>query len=377
MNRRHARGAATTEFALATLMIVPALLYGVYAGELFVVGAKAQEAEISAAYDLTAYRYHDYETATAAASPGIVASRYDTIARAVSANIDADLKDLNSYASAGRTGVSLVAGTARFQGSAVTCTKRGLKTATSPGSYLAANDLMPFASLDYADDPHFASAKVGADNLRATLTRDWLLSCTSRIEHKALWIPRQWNQEMTSHDDLLNPVTAPIVFGGMGSSLNGLKSGTQPSLGLAMLVDDWAVEQPNRLGAVEIALKDTDSANPSMFRAADRVNRMFWPGLAEEQINEDLLFLLGHRWVFGENTSTGKADDLRLALDDDYNRRTDFQLESPGARNDGNQPWYLLPRQDGENGLTPLEGVASQRARGHYLGHPNASFNQP
>lgn len=373
MNRRSSRGQSTTELALAMLMIVPCALYAVYAGELFMVGAKAQEAEIAAAYDVSAYRFHDYQ-ASAASVASRVASRYDSVAAAVAANLDTELSDLDSYASSGRRGASLVSGKAWFQGTAVTCTKRPL----GAGGYLRIDQVMPFDALDFAPDPRFPVTRASGDALRDTLTRDWLLTCASRLEHVSLWTPRRWNQEMTgtSQPDL-NPVVGPTVFGGLGSALNGLKAGTQPSFGMPMLVDDWAVESANVAPGEEIALRAADSANPKFYRVTERVQRAYWPGIANEQLDEDFTFLLGHRWLFGSETDTGQVDALRLALDTSYGRRSRFQLENPNDPNDGNLPWWLLPHQDGEKTIPSLDVVARRRAAGNYLGHPNASFNQP
>jgi hypothetical protein len=386
MSRRHARGAATTEFALAMLLIIPCVLYGVYAGELFVVGAKAQEAEISAAYDMTGYRYHDYQSPAAALS-STVPSRYDSVATGVSADVDADLKDLNSFSATGRTGVTLVAGKAQFTGSAVTCTKRPLATAGGGGGYLKASEVMPFDTLDFPVDPNFSAAGPAANDVRATLTRDWIITCSSRLKHTSQWIPHYWNQEMTSHNDALTPVSAGGVnFGGLGDSLNGLSTNGSPSFGMAMLTDDWAVEQPNVVAADEIALKDTGGSNGPMYRVVDRLHNMFWPGLGNQQLDEDLTFLIGHAFPFGESTSTGQVDALRLALDTRFNRLTNLQLETGipcrypnlnGSGECGNKPWYLLPHQDAEKSYAALDAVAAVRSSGHYLGHPNASFNQP
>ena len=374
IGRNARRGQSTTELALAMLLIVPCILYAVYVGELFMVGAKAQEAEISAAWDVSAYRFHDY-----AAGPGTVAdrvaSRYDQVAASVAARLDADLNDLNSYANSGRRGVSLVSGKAWFQGTPVTCTRRPL---LRNGGYLRISEVMPFDALDYAPDPLFPSSGPAGDAQRDTLTRDWLLTCASRLEHVSLWTPRRWNQEMTgTAQPELNPVTGPTVFGGLGSSLNGLNAGAAPSLGMPMLVDDWAVEAPNQAPVEEIALRAADSANPRFYRVAQRVHEAYWPHIANEQLNEDFTFLLGHRWLYGSETDTGQVDVLRLALDTDFARRSRFQLENPADPSDGNLPWYLLPHEDDEKSLPALDAVAARRVSGNYLGHPNASFNQP
>ena len=45
---RRARGAATVELALSLVLLVPVLLYAIYAGEERLAGTRAQEAEITA-----------------------------------------------------------------------------------------------------------------------------------------------------------------------------------------------------------------------------------------------------------------------------------------------------------------------------------------
>ena len=54
------RGASTVEFALSMLIFIPLALYAAYAGEVFQAGFRAQEAESSAGWDLTAYKMNNY-----------------------------------------------------------------------------------------------------------------------------------------------------------------------------------------------------------------------------------------------------------------------------------------------------------------------------
>ncbi|MBL8951787.1 MAG: hypothetical protein JNK82_13475 [Myxococcaceae bacterium] len=370
MSRR--RGASTVELALGLLLIVPCVLYGVHAGELFIVGAKAQEAEIQAAWDVTAYRYHDYETANGAAVPSNVQARYDAVATAVSTNIDAELADLNSYATSGRRGVTLVAGRAEFQGRAVTCERRDLR----PGGYLERDHVLPFSSFDFGTNPWWPTrAPEQEQAFRGTLTREHLITCRSRLRHTTLWVPTTWMQDFSN--ERLNPLVAPMVFGGLGSSLNGTRSGSQPSLGMAMLTDDWAVEDENRVSRDEVAMKVGFSSNPKFYRAAERVHEALSVYFGDEQLNEDMTMLLGHRFMHGEERDNGEIDAFRLALDTAYTRLTNLQLESPLDPNDGNLPWHLLPHRDGEKSHPSLDVVFSTRQSRSYLGHPNASFNRP
>ena len=376
-HRRSSRGASTTEFALALLLVVPCVLYGIHAGELFIVGAKAQEAEISAAWDVTAYRFHDYSV-SATAAPAAVRARYDAVAAAVSANIDADLVDLNSYASSGRRGMSLIAGRAEFVGAAVSCRRRDLSNRYRGGGYLPSADLMPFRTLDFDNDTTWFPSRAPAQSqaARDTLTRDHLVTCQSRLQHTTLWIPTTWAPEF-SNGEQLNPIVAPTVFGGLGSSLNGTRAGAGPSLGMAMLTDDWAVEDANRAASDEIAMRAAVSANPKFYRVGQRVHQMITPYIGDEQMNEDMQFLLGHRWMHGDARDTGEIDAYRLGLDTAFSRLTNLQIENPLDGNDGNRPWYLLPHRDGEKGHPSLEVVAGTRSGGNYLGHPSATFNRP
>src|SRR4051812_40177141 len=92
LDHRRPRGASTVEFALSLLLLLPALFYAIWVGENFHVGLKAQEAEIAAMWDATAYRVHDYRNGTGAAS------RLDGIAAATQFEMTAALKDLDSTA---------------------------------------------------------------------------------------------------------------------------------------------------------------------------------------------------------------------------------------------------------------------------------------
>ncbi|MBI5547266.1 MAG: hypothetical protein HY901_25570, partial [Deltaproteobacteria bacterium] len=97
---RQEEGSAVTEFALSTLLLVPVALYSMYVGEAYMVAIKVQEAEISATWDITAYRLHEYMS-------GSYTGLYSRATSDSATNVSKDIRDFNSFTPGGGNGWSL------------------------------------------------------------------------------------------------------------------------------------------------------------------------------------------------------------------------------------------------------------------------------
>ncbi|MGC4121585.1 MAG: hypothetical protein QM765_44810 [Myxococcales bacterium] len=195
------RGGAAVEFALVTMLCVPMAMYSIYAGEAFVASIKAQEAEISAGWETTAFLLHDYE--------GGGSGKLADVAKAAADRVSNDLRDFDSFAAGSRNGLNGTFGYDRFEG--LTCEPSGLQGFAAP---LAGNFL-------HADGWVNCRAEVSFENRRAT---------------------KNAHSEFFKGPKIIADTVAHLNMCGSGDTLKGCTpEGTR---GFVVFTDDWGLEDP-------------------------------------------------------------------------------------------------------------------------------------
>ncbi|HEY3448297.1 MAG TPA: hypothetical protein VGK67_18215 [Myxococcales bacterium] len=196
------RGGAAVEFALVTMLCVPMAMYSIYAGEAFVASIKAQEAEISAGWETTAFLLHDYE----GGGSGPLAQ----VAEDAAKRVKADLQDFDSFAKGAQVGLHGVFGHDTFD--ELECETRGLKGFAAP---LAGNFL-------HADGWVGCKAKVTFENRRAPTDA-----------HKEFF---------HGQPKIIADTIKELKMCGSGDTLKGCTpDGTR---GFVVFTDDWGLEDP-------------------------------------------------------------------------------------------------------------------------------------
>ncbi len=338
-----ARGASTVEFALALLLFLPALFYSVWIGESYHVGLKAQEAEVAAMWDATAYRVHDYRNGTSAAS------RLDGIAAATQFEMTTALADLDSTVDGPATR-RYVGGVGRLEQVACRALRRDELRANGLSGMLA------YRSLDRAVD-----AEAGR-----YLEREGTVTCLATTSYEVDALPKWFSN--FGKNALLEGVALRFSWLGVGGSGRGLSAseGGQPREGAFLLLDDWALEEAHQRGDA-VTSSDASSRNPAFYRVAEAVSRMEGPTVTRQQVQEVTSFLLARPF------DPAQAPAFKLALHDGLYDRRFFVTADEGVQ----RPFIFPIRGDAEAGLPSLDSIAAQRRPGNYLGHDDASFLGP
>lgn len=358
------RGAATTEFALAMCLVIPSVWYAIYVGEVFMVGAKAQEAEIAAAFDIGAYRLHDYRPGLGAdARDSSVKALQSSIAEAANVRVANELRDLDSFHPGSNPG-RFVAGEAKLEpwtagGDGMNC-KRSLL----PNKRLQ----QPFRSFDDLDgDPDYAVNPELMQSGKAFLDHDSYFACQAQTSFSILGVPERFSA-VTSTDGTMKLPTK-FTWHGIGGSLDGKQSALGGvSLGLPMIADEWSVGRPVGSGDI-VAMKLSDARSRELWSFTRGVHKMHGEGLAGEQIKEVTTFLLGRAYDWAD------SDELRLMVSRDYDDEVRFSTPVQG-----NPDAFAMPHFDGQPGMSgsgpQLEHLKDvrDRRRDNYLGHPQADF---
>jgi hypothetical protein len=345
-DRQAARGAATVEFFVSTLLLVPVILYAIWVGEVYAVGAKAQEAEIAAMWDASAYRVHDFNRGTRARS------RLDAIATATELSIGGALEDLDSTRDATGNKRPFVGGHGTLELRCRTITAAQLQREN-------AGTLVSFRSL------RTDTRKAVDATTSEFLQQEGTVSCFATASYVADFFP-SWVSRFGRNEVFRDGDRDGFNMFGVGGSDRGdrIRQGGPVRSGAYLLLDEWAVEDGNEAGA-QVSSSAARSRNPKFFRVAKAVGVLDGETVTGEQVREvtDTLY--------GLPFDPADSEAFKLGLHLDLNERRRFNPDQ------GEQRPPLLPRDDGEAGLPDLERVAAERTRDHYLGHRNANFLGP
>jgi hypothetical protein len=211
---RSETGAATAELALSTLVLVPIALYAMYVGEAFIAAIKAQEAEIAATWEVSAYRLHEYRS-------GGYRRLYTSAISAAERQLKTDLRDFDSYDDANGSG--RVNAIAEYHLTSLECgTRRVSGGEPSPGSVF----------------------NLGGSYLHS----DGWVGCQAKVQFQNRFLPRDAFKEIMHGPELLPASIARQDFCGSGNTPQGCRGTRTP--GMMVLTDDWGLEdaQANPLG---------------------------------------------------------------------------------------------------------------------------------
>ena len=198
------QGASTVELALATLLCVPMAIFAVYAGEAFVASIKAQEAEISAGWETTAYLTHKYADGKSAKQ------RLEDAATDAATRVFDSLKDFDSFEKGGRVGLNGVFGYDQFD-----------ELKCKPTSAIVG----------------FA-AGLASDYLHA----DGWVNCQARVTFENRRAPTDAHKEFFHGEPkIIADSIKKMQMCGSGSTLKGCEPAGR---GFTVFTDDWGLENP-------------------------------------------------------------------------------------------------------------------------------------
>lgn len=347
---RRVRGAATVELAVSLLLLVPVLLYAIYAGEAFLAATRAQEAEITAGWDMTGYLMHDYRNGYSGGGQ----DRQLAVTRAVPLRVGAELAGMDSF---------------RRTDDGAAAWRRMLLTEQR----LADLRCELFDARNINDDQLLTFAAM-PDGVMEYLHRGSYVSCRARVAFTSPYMPRRLRDGYTSKEDLLRQdIANGFSVCGLGQSLQGC--GLSPSRGFMVLTDDWALEDSrespvaNRENAVNQRYANVGNAiyqrAPEPFQ--DPEAGKWEGGIGGQQVREVLDFLL--------DTERDVADtsDFKFGF---RNPSSEYQAFEADSRAEMRRA-HLTPWDDGEGDFAAGSDVASDRHPRNYLGHPRADYNAP
>lgn len=326
---RDDEGAATTEFALATLFIIPLILYTMYSGEAFLTAIKAQEAEIRAGWEVSAYRLHAY-------NGGDYRSLYTNAAQRAETRVNDAMRDLDSFENRG-TGWRQAVGNATFD--RVECR---LRSGNGAGPSVYPLGLPP------------------------QLHTDGYVGCQARVRYENVMLPIRPHREFIGND-LLPPELRRMEMCGNGSTVQGCE-GTRMA-GFVLLTDDWGLER----GTQNPVGQQTNREYYNVGRATYQMSGT--PGLSlgyqagQLAVNSAMGFLLGG--ADQGQTSTFKMGYLTAIS----NRRN---VPSDGRGTDPHlTPWDEEAHQDTNNTRAISQRVYNERRNSTYLGKSDRNYNAP
>jgi hypothetical protein len=341
---RQERGASTVEVALSLLLLVPLFLYIVYAGESFLAATRAQEAEISASWDVTAYRLHDYvDGQDYESSPGNP-SRYTDVTDVAARRVRRELRTLDSFSDPTRpgTGKRFLISQQRLEG--LECVPFDARTVANGA--LLTFDGVPVTARRY-------------------LHRGGYVVCRAKVNFSPQFIPRTQPEGSRSKLDFVTDVLQNgFTLCGSGSTLMGCEGAE--TAGIVVLTNDWALEdgRENPVGT---------RANRRYFNVGNAIYGLEpekgEAGTGGQQVREALQFLMDENDADYGDTSTFKFGF--------YNPMRQTH-RYPANNHGGQEEAHLSPWDDGEGDFASGSSVYSDhRDRDNYLGHPKEDFNRP
>jgi hypothetical protein len=347
---RRERGASTVEVALSMLLLIPTALYGIYAGEVFLAGTRAQEAEISAAWDVTAYLLHDYDNAQDYESgPNGEPSHYVSVTQNVANRVEAELSGLDSYRGSGN-GQQQVISQQRL---------RNVDCRPMDARYVLDGALLTFQAIPYQS--------------RDFLHRGGYVACSARVSFLPQLMPRDMRVGYTSKEDLLAEQLAEgFTLCGSGKSLWGCEGERMLGLtrehepGIIVLTNDWGLEdgRDNPVGT---------QANQKYYNVGEKIYKVkMWNdptelagGIGSQQVREAMKFMLDEA-----DADWGQTSVFKLAYSNDMSK----QVSYPANNHNGVEHAHMNPWDDGEGSYTSTRNVHNSRNQNHYLGHRNPNF---
>jgi hypothetical protein len=355
--RRAQRGAAVVELALSLTLLVSVLFIAIYAGEAFLAGSRAQEAEMSAGWDVTAYRLHDYIDAQD--YEGGPKSLYNTVTGAVARQVKRELSGMNSYGAPGsRDGRRFVLSEQRME--SVECTPFDARDlGAGVGNALLTFDGLPHSSWNY-------------------LHRGGYVVCQARARFTSPYMPRSYREGHADRQNLLSDALKN-GFGicGLGRTLQGCE-GTlgDKSAGFLVLTNDWGLEDGRESPVGTNRNKRYFNVGESVYvidREADYHKGLKdWEGgLGSQQVRETLTFLLDDDGADYGDTSRFKFGFLNPA-----EQARNIPVDTQGGQTEA----HLTAWDDGESSIftNATENISrNQRSRHNYLGRKEPDFNQP
>jgi hypothetical protein len=339
---RRERGASTVEVALSMLLLIPTALYGIYAGEAFLAGTRAQEAEISASWDITAYLLHDYENAQDYESgPDGDPSLYQGITAQAADRVQAELSGMDSYRGSGNGQQQVIS---RQTLDDVDC--RPMDARRVLNGALLTFQAIPTQSREF-------------------LHRGGYVSCSARVRFVPQLMPRDMRVGYTSKADLLNEALAEgFTICGSGNSLSGCAGEHVP--GIIVLTNDWGLEDgaDNPVGT---------QSNRKYYNVGEKVYRAkLWDdptqmagGIGSQQVREAMKFMLDE-----PDADWGQTSVFKLAYFNDMSRMSHY----PANNHNGQEHAHVNPWDDDEGTYTSTRNVHQARNQNHYLGHRNPNF---
>lgn len=203
---RAEEGGALVEFAVATLVLVPLVFYGMWFSDALHIATVATEASIEPAFDATAYLTHDYD------GKGNAEAQFANVASKSQNEVLKELKtSFDSYdPSASSISASVVAHPGKLQ----------LKCDRTNGS----GDLQGLGKITTRSD--------------LMSTKSWI-TCTSSVEVDTVGVPDKFDQDH-AHANLFPTARHKFRICGAGPGVTGC--GTNPTDGFSILLDDWALE---------------------------------------------------------------------------------------------------------------------------------------
>lgn len=344
---RRERGASTVEVALSMLLLIPTALYAIYAGEAFLAGTRAQEAEISASWDVTGYLLHDYVSGQDyEAGPDGDPSLYVDITQKAGNRVRSELGGMDSYRGGGNGQQAVIS---RQSMERVSCRPMDAR-------YILDQGLLTFQAIPYGT--------------REYLHRGGYVVCSARARFSPQLMPRDMRVGYTSKVNLLSDALAngfPIC--GNGNSLWGCDGAHVP--GIIVLTNDWGLEdgQANPVGTQD---------NAKYYNVGHKVFDIKWArmgdadlagGIGSQQVKEAMLFLLDE-----PEGDWARTSEYKLGFYNDMGRMRHY----PSNNHNGEATAHLSPWDDGEGPYTSDRSVHnSARNDHHYLGHKKANFHNP
>jgi hypothetical protein len=346
---RLARGASTVEVAVSMLLLIPTALYAIYAGEAFMAATRAQEAEISATWDITGYLLHDFDNGFDYESgPDGDPSLYVDVSGRVARQVKRELGTMDSFEYSEGTGGNRYVVSAQHV--------RSLSCLPMDARPIENGALLTFQSTFY--------------QTREYLHRGGYVRCNAQVSFFPQFMPRYMREGYNSKVDLLSrTLDEGFTVCGSGNTFQGCEGAYRP--GIIVLTNDWGLEDgiENPLGTQE---------NGKYFRVGQKVyNVKYWGdeddkagGIGHEQVTEAMKFMLDDE-EFGDRADTST---FKFGFYNPMSQRHRY----PGNRHQGRDDAHLSPYDDGEGELTSTRNVyLNHRSRHNYLGHPDPHFNQP
>ncbi|MFP2908710.1 hypothetical protein ACLESD_27405 [Pyxidicoccus sp. 3LFB2] len=344
---RRARGAATVELALSLLILIPVVLYAIYAGELFLAATRAQEAEITAGWDMTAYRMHDYEFGYRRDGPYVSDTAADTqraVAEAVPRRVRADLGRMDSFQRA-----NTETGGRRF----LLTEQRLEQLGCEPFNVQQHYPLLTFEGLP--------------NGVREYLHRGSYMACRARVRFTSPYMPQRLREGTTSQVDLLHERLRNDGRGFTLCGLGGSLRGCDEDRGFIVLTDDWGLEDATESPVTTWWLADNfkyANVGSSVYhRAPEPVvdGHGFEGGTGAKAVRFTMDFLLDNARDYAYTS------DFKFGFRNPSSEMQTFEVEG-GAMDRA----HLTPWDDDDMGFLGSQQV--RRDRRHYLGHSEADY---